>query len=289
MKRLQINNIEELTGIKAATLRIWEKRYGICIPRRGDGNDRQYTVAELEILLDIALLKRNGWKISTLANLSGPLLKEAVSGLTHMDDIYHQVVNKLVLSILATDVEEFEKHVNNSFARYGVETGLQKIILTFLEKMNMLSYSGTTNEFHIAVTLIRKKLIYYIESLVPEKKVYTSALLFLPRNEHFDLLLLYMCYLLKKQGFSIIYLGNNIPEENIISMLQYKKPDHIYTYVAPNKSNHIAGLVSAIRQASPHPQIHIVGKNGEPLRVQENNENLFCIPYQGLPEKLLSA
>ena len=289
MKRLQINNIEELTGIKAATLRIWEKRYGICIPRRGDGNDRQYTVAELEILLDIALLKRNGWKISTLANLSGPLLKEAVSGLTHMDDIYHQVVNKLVLSILATDVEEFEKHVNNSFAGYGVERGLQKIILTFLEKMNMLSYSGTTNEFHIAVTLIRKKLIYYIESLVPEKKVYTSALLFLPRNEHFDLLLLYMCYLLKKQGFSIIYLGNNIPEENIISMLQYKKPDHIYTYVAPNKSNHIAGLVSAIRQASPHPQIHIVGKNGEPLRVQENNENLFCIPYQGLPEKLLSA
>ena len=65
-----IKDLEKLTGIKAHTIRIWEQRYGLITPARTDTNIRYYTDENLRLLFNIALLNRNGLKISKLAQMT---------------------------------------------------------------------------------------------------------------------------------------------------------------------------------------------------------------------------
>jgi DNA-binding transcriptional MerR regulator len=69
MADYKIKDIEILTGIKAHTIRIWEKRYGILNPERTETQIRTYSDRDLSYLLNISLLNKNGHKISRIAEL----------------------------------------------------------------------------------------------------------------------------------------------------------------------------------------------------------------------------
>jgi DNA-binding transcriptional MerR regulator len=64
MSNYSIKDLEQLSGIKAHTLRIWEQRYDILKPTRTDTNIRTYDDVDLKLVLNIALLKEHGYKIS---------------------------------------------------------------------------------------------------------------------------------------------------------------------------------------------------------------------------------
>lgn len=63
-----IKDLENLSGIKAHTIRIWEKRYNLLTPDRTDTNIRTYSIKSLQKLLNISLLYENGYKISKSRN-----------------------------------------------------------------------------------------------------------------------------------------------------------------------------------------------------------------------------
>ena len=67
-----IKDLEKLSGIKAHTLRIWEKRYSVIMPKRTNTNIRYYEDKDLQKVLNIALLRKKGYKISKIAELSEP-------------------------------------------------------------------------------------------------------------------------------------------------------------------------------------------------------------------------
>ncbi len=74
-----IKDLENFCGIKAHTIRMWEKRYGILTPERSDSNIRHYTEEELKKLITISILNRNGLKISKIARLrDSELLHESL-------------------------------------------------------------------------------------------------------------------------------------------------------------------------------------------------------------------
>lgn len=284
MIRFTIGEVERYSKIRAATLRMWGKRYGFCKPQRDEGGNREYNLEELELILNVALLSRNGYRISGLAKSNADTIKEKVAMLSHREDKYQHAIDRLIV-FKFSDIDAFERQLNDCFTGFGTEDTLNHIIVPFLEKANILSYSTSTNEVHLTVNLIRKKLIYHIESLLPRQDLTKTALLFLPEGEHYDLMLLYMCYLVKSVGLKIIYLGTNIAEQNLLKLLAEKKPDYLYTYIGPKKTFNMPQLVTYLQQTSPAQKVNVVFNDMHQLLL----DNINYIHYKQFPDLLLSA
>ena len=287
-KKFTIQEVENLTGIKAATLRIWEKRFNFSKPERVNGN-RFYTLEDLELLIYISQLKDNGYPISKLALLNAQTIFEKTIQLHHHDDKYRSAINGLIISMFSLDMYDFENHLNRYFNEFGVPNTLEKIIIPFLEKINFLYATKPYNEVLIALTTIRGKIIYCIESLDFKNNSEKSAVLFLPKNEQFDLILLYVCYVLKSQGYKTLYLGTNIPEENIMVILKQNKPDHLFTYVTHENKFNMPLLLTYIKEKHPGQILNVLTSNKTTLSLNGKTEVINFMCHQQLAQQTLIA
>ena len=116
-----INDIEKLSGVKAHTIRIWEKRYSFLPNRRTDTNIRYYQDEDLELILNIAHLNRNGLKISKIANLSAEEIKQKVANSCEVDAIFDQQIDGLMLSMFELNEFKFLKILNHKIKEFGFE------------------------------------------------------------------------------------------------------------------------------------------------------------------------
>src|SRR5512139_4186571 len=85
-----IRDLENFSGIKAHTIRIWEKRYKVLEPDRTDSNIRTYNETELKKILNLAYLNRNGLKISKIAQLNEDELTQQVMVISSQDETMDQ-------------------------------------------------------------------------------------------------------------------------------------------------------------------------------------------------------
>ena len=81
MANYSIKDLENFTGIKAHTLRIWEKRYNVVSPKRTDTNIRYYDDEDLKKLLNVSILNRHGFKISNIVGLTQETIGEKILNL----------------------------------------------------------------------------------------------------------------------------------------------------------------------------------------------------------------
>jgi MerR family transcriptional regulator, light-induced transcriptional regulator len=258
MYLFSIHQVEVFTDMKAHTLRIWEKRYNVLNPSRTKGQNRRYNLGEVELILNIRLLIRSGLKISRVVTLGTQVIREKVAALTNKEDLRQKAIDLLIVYKFSLDIHAFEDVIDQCFSRFGIDGTLKHVILPFLGKVNLLCYSGSGNEVHLAVTVIRKKIIYAIESSGAHKSLHKTALLFLPKGEHYDLILLYMSYLLKMSGLRIIYLGTNVPEENILAIIGQKKPDHLFTYLTPGSNFNMHVIACHLRVKTSQQKLHAI-------------------------------
>lgn len=235
MKKFSIKELENFSQIKAHTLRIWEHRYSIFKPDRSKGNIRFYNLEEVKLLLNIVLLTKNGYKISSLKDLGAHALAQKSNALSTTEAMQTKSVNQLIISMFSSDIEQFEDVLDSCILCWDIDTSISKIIIPFLEKVQLLSYNDTSSDTHFVVTAIRKKLILALEKVNPTTTLQKKALLFLPEGEHYDLMLLYINYILKANGLRVLYMGTNISKENLENVSIAKKPDLLYTYIPPRK------------------------------------------------------
>jgi len=261
MKSFSIRNLEHLSGIKTHTIRMWEKRYHLLLPQRNTGNFRYYSFDQLKHLLDIVLLVKAGFKISRVAQLDGPGIKQALDSLVQYEQRQCKAVNMLISSMFCCDIEEFEAILDNCMLSWGTDKTIMQVIIPFLEKTELYSYSNSSSEVHFVVAAIRKKIILGIEKLNAHQNTAKTALLFLPQNEHYDLLLLYMAYLLISGGLKILYLGTDNSIENLKMVMQSKKPDYLYTYIPQKAKFKIINLLSCLEEYLPTTKLFIAGSN----------------------------
>ena len=232
MKLYSIKQLQSFTGIKEHTIRIWERRYSMVVPDRTEGNMRFYNQHEVQSLMEVALLNHNGEKISNIAKLNSGQRQQKIDTLKTDQGIQQRIIHGLFLSMFNLNVDNFENILDNYISTYDIHQLIVNIIIPFLERLDLLSYKENASEIHFTVTAIRKKIISGIENITPTyyNKNAKTALLFLPMNEHFDLILLYSAYLLKHSGWQVWYLGTDISMENLLSVLQVKKPTILLTY-----------------------------------------------------------
>jgi len=228
-----IRDIENLSGIKAHTIRIWEQRYSFLKPQRSDTNIRYYTNDELRIILNIALLNKYGYKISRIDKMSREVMFENVLALTDALAKENLTVNRLLECMIEFNVELLENILNNCIDISGIEKTILQIIFPFLDKVGILWLTNHINpgQEHLVSNVIRQKIIVGIDSLSTKTTSSSKVCLFLPEGEYHELSLLFVAFLLKKKGVPFIYLGASIPFEELKNVTSVKKPAYLYTHI----------------------------------------------------------
>lgn len=233
MHSFTIKDLENLSGIKAHTIRIWEQRYTFLKPHRTGTNIRFYSNDELKKLLNVALLNKFGFKISHIDKMNQQEINDKILSLNQLEALQDRIVNTLIQYMIDLDMEAFEEVLDDFIAAKGIEKTISQIIFPFLEKIGILWLTNHINpgQEHLVTNIIRQKLIVGIESIRSTIKINKSVLLFLPESEYHELSLLFMNYMLKNKGVTTIYLGCSIPLKDVEYLVQLKKPDYIYTHL----------------------------------------------------------
>lgn len=239
MNAFSIKDLENLSGIKAHTIRIWEQRYSFLRPRRTETNIRLYTNEELKMLLNIALLNKYGYKISQIDKMSAEEIRKKLLLLSQLQAQQERVVNKLIQLMVDLDTENLEEELNSYIATRGIERTIAQIIFPFMEKIGLLWH---TNQIcpaheHLVTNIVRQKIIVGIENCVTHLSVNKTVILFLPEEHYHELGLLYLHFLLKNRGVRTVYLGVSVQLSDLEYIVKQKSPAYIYCHLTAVAAN----------------------------------------------------
>lgn len=230
MGEYKIKDIEILTGIKAHTLRIWEKRYGIPCPSRTKTKIRNYSDEDLKEILNVAILNKNGWKISRIAELESEERINKVVELRSIEsgDIHFE---NLLLALLELDEHLFVYTLNKLIESEGLITTYSIYLSVFLERIGVMWVTGTIqpSQEHFITNLVRQKLISFTDKLDLPSKKSPKIILFLPENEWHELSLLFYHFACRKKGIHSIYLGQSLPYDSVVNVVKQIEPVAIIT------------------------------------------------------------
>jgi len=262
MNSFTIKDLANLSGIKAHTLRIWEQRYNFLKPNRSFTNIRYYNNEELKTILNIALLNKYGFKISHIDKMSAAEMRDKIL-LLNAEAQQEKLVNDLVNHMISMDMDAFSASLDSYIETKGLEKMIMNVIFPFLEKTGILWLTNHINpaQEHLVSNMLRQKLIAGIENCKPSTKNSKKVLLFLPEYEHHELGLLFMYFLLKRKGIGVIYMGADLPLEDLHYVVDHKKPDYIYTHITSMVSgSHLDKLLFNLEQQFKPIPILISGK-----------------------------
>ncbi len=263
MNAFTIKDLENLSGIKAHTIRIWEQRYHFLRPKRTATNIRYYSNEELRIILNISLLNKFGFKISHIDRMQPEEIQQRILSLGDPIAVQERVINELVQHMVELEIEQFENTLDKYVGSRGIEKTVLQIIFPFLEKIGILWQTGHINpsQEHLVTNVIRHKLIYALESVNTSLQVNKKFLLFLPEGEHHELGLLYMYYLLKSRGISVIYLGANCPVNDVEYVAKQKDPDFLFVHLTATCPNfNFDKFLLQLSGRLPHKKLIISGQ-----------------------------
>jgi DNA-binding transcriptional MerR regulator len=254
MSSYTIKDLEQISGIKAHTIRIWEQRYHFLQPQRTETNIRSYSAEELKVILNVSLLNKFGYKISHIDKMSPNDIEEKIMGLNQMDAEKERVVNGLIKDMVSLDMVSFERQLDTYIAQKGIEKAITDIIFSFLERVGVLWITNHINpaQEHLASNLIRQKIILGIEKLPNIHQSSKQIVLFMPEGEYHEVGLLFVHFLLKQKGYYIDYLGANVPMVDLKYLTEYKKVDLLYT--------HITAPIKGFKMSKFMDQLNLINK-----------------------------
>jgi DNA-binding transcriptional MerR regulator len=232
MIRYSIKDLEKLTGIKAHTIRIWEKRYHLIEPERTSTNIRYYSDKDLKKLLNVSILNRNGLKISNIVNMDIQEMNERILEISETSLDQDNQIEQLIVAMIDFDEARFDKVLTTSIIKLGFDETVTKLLYPFFEKIGLLWQIGTIfpAQEHFVSGIIRQKLIIAIDgqstTVKPGSK---SILIYLPSGEWHELGILFFHYLSRKQGLKVIYLGQSLPFEDLIEVDGKQTVDYLFT------------------------------------------------------------
>lgn len=215
-----IKDLELLTGIKAHTIRMWERRYQIVEPARTQTNIREYSDEDLKKLLNISILNSCGMKISMLARMPFEELTKTVTEVVDKHKSPGLLTEQLVIAMINYDEKAFTDIINSSISSHGFGYALGKLIFPFLDKLGIMWQIGKIipAHEHFASGIIRKKTLHETDLLGPNKGELPKHIFFLPEGEYHEIVLLALNYFAKAKRINTLYLGQSVPLTDILSV-----------------------------------------------------------------------
>jgi DNA-binding transcriptional MerR regulator len=236
-----IKDLENISGIKAHTIRIWEKRYNVLEPMRSDTNIRYYNLVNLQKLLNITLLHEHGYKISRIAKFTEQQIPEAVREIISVKSVKSHAISSFKMAMINFDQSLFTKTYNTLLSEKSFREVFYEVFIPLMNEIGLLWQSDTITPAHehFISYLIKQKLLINTEKLqvlqpTNDDKVFV---LYLPSNEIHELGLMYLNYEVLHHGYRSIYLGESIPLDNLKDLKKYFNKVTFISYltVEPNK------------------------------------------------------
>ncbi|MFA9187733.1 MerR family transcriptional regulator [Flavobacterium sp. FBOR7N2.3] len=214
-----IKDLENLSGIKAHTIRIWEKRYQILEPMRTDTNIRLYDLSNLQKLLNITFLHEYGYKISKIASLAEAEIPVLVKQIISTKNSKNHAINAFKMAMMNFDQQLFFNTYNWLEEEKTFKEIFHQVFMPLLEEIGLLWQTDTISPAHehFISYLLRQKIILNSEKLqvLPSTRPDRVFVLSLPLNEIHELGLMYLHYEILLEGYKSIYLGESMPIHNL--------------------------------------------------------------------------
>lgn len=263
MARFSISDIERFTGVKAHTLRIWEQRYQILIPKRTDTNIRYYDDDDLKYLLNVSILLNFGYRISEIARMDRPLLEQTVVRVSESDKKFPGHIKALSSAMLSMDENAFNKVLSTNILQMGLEQTMMQVVFPFLKEIGLLWVTGSIHPAHehFITNLIKQKLYVAIDGQTGRLNAESQRfLIYLPESETHEIGLLFANYLLRLKGHETIYLGQTTPEEDLIAVFDFYKPHFIITSLTSMLSDdEVKKFIDTTSRLWQHIHVFITG------------------------------
>lgn len=281
-----IKDLENISGIKAHTIRIWEKRYNILEPMRTDTNIRYYDFLSIQKLLNITLLHNHGYKISKIAKYPSENIPSLVKEIITDKTFKSHAINAFKIAMLNFDREAFCSSYNQLLSDKSFSSIFSDVFVPLLNEIGLLWQTNTITAAHehFITNLIKQKLDVELEllsatQLIDEERVF---ILFLPAQETHDLGLKYLNYEIVKNGYKTIYLGENIEIEDLQKMTERFDSAVFLTYItsspmAEEINSYIAKLQQTLLSDGNSSELWVTGIGVENLKMetQTNRTKLF--------------
>jgi len=255
-----IKDIENLSGVKAHTIRIWEKRYNILAPKRTPTNIRYYLDADLKIILNIALLNRNGIKISKIAQMSQAEVQKKVAEITDIDESFEGQLDSLTISLLELDEEKFVKLINKNIEQRGFRETMMEVIYPLLDKLALMWISGSIKTIHekFVSHVIQRKCAVEIDKTITSRS--ENFLIFLPEGERNQLSLLFLHFLIRSYGFKVINAGTDTAIYDLLEVAEIQQPEFLFTIInEPMKQEQYSFYMEKLGLQFPDAEILVSG------------------------------
>lgn len=257
-----IRQMELLSGIRASTIRMWEKRYNIFSPQRTDTNIRRYNDNDLRFIINLSLLLKRGFRISRLANLTLEELSDLASKFVSDHRMGNINLEPLITATIQYNESELLKHINEWADKHGIEYSFENLVLPYLQRLGDLWQTGaiTTTHEHFASNVIRNLLSHlYRTCKQPEIGKTTPIIFFLPEGEFHEIGLLYFAYIAKNAGYKTIYLGQSTPIDDVIRCAKDLNCKMVFTSLSSFVSADMDKAFEPMIKALPEVEIIATG------------------------------
>lgn len=236
-----IADLENLTGIKAHTIRIWEKRYNVIEPSRTPTNIRYYSNDDMRKLINIAALMNAGMKISKISKLSPDELNNEISKRlaagSEDDVVAESYISQLINAGLDFNEPSFDKLFSSAIMKYGIKDAYIKVLIPVLNRVGLLWSTENLNpaQEHFISNMVKQKLYSAIDALPPAEGDQKPIVLFLPDYEDHEIGLLMANFILRQAGRKVIYLGQKVPMVNVVDTVNECNPSQLLFFLVQTR------------------------------------------------------
>jgi len=286
LPKFSIRDIENITGIKAHTLRIWEQRYNFLIPKRTDTNIRYYDDDDLRFIINVSILNNYGVKISEISKMNAEKIQEMVLVVSEKSTPYDSQIKALTSAMFSLDEVAYNKILNTNILKQGLEDTMENIVFPFMHQIGIMWITGSIHPAHehFISNLTKQKLHVAIDGQTGKKLPDAKRfLLFLPEGEPHELGLLLANYMLRSRCQEVVYLGPNMPFEDLKEVFDFHEPQFVVSSLTSGDSNeNLQAMIDKLSISWPEARILLTGSqvlNNTALKFPQNVEVIKSIKH----------
>jgi len=256
-----IGDLEKLSGIKAHTIRIWEKRYNLLTPKRTEANIRFYQDRDLKQLMNVAILKKQGMRISEIAAMTDREIKQEARKANQNNGGGHPQIDALTLAMIEFDQSHFDELMDQYIESMGFEKCMLEVVYPLLNKLSILWMTGSIRpvQEQFMSLMIRNRIIS-ANNILPPPTSDITFLLFLPKNENQEISMLFLQHILKARSNNAINIGSIQSLTELKDACDLVKPDFLFTMINQAPEDMTAkAYVKQISECIPNGQICLTG------------------------------
>lgn len=261
-----ISDLEQLSGVQAHTIRMWEQRYNALVPHRSAGNTRYYDDEHLVKLLNIVSIHQKGLKISKICVLSqneiNDLIEEDIKETISKNQQFEFYIAQLLNFGMSYNEAAFDSLLSKCISDYSLAEAYKSVIYPMLVRLGLMwrKHSICIAQEHFLTNIIRQKICAAINNLPVPSSSKSNWVLFLPQNEEHEIGLLFAHYLLRQAGNSVLYLGSSVPLASLKEVILASKPAYLMLFMVQKKTaKEVQKYIDEISATFENKKIYLAG------------------------------